>query len=1075
MKRIISAAMSFILILLYSAVADAQYKIVNFTDMNQINSLTDDGDYIWMSTSGGAFKRKKSDGSLVKVINTDNSGIVRNSVSTMYIDFFGNYWFGTNGGGISKFDGNTWTTYNYMDNTTIYECAAITSDLNGDLWFGVTSGVMKYSGGTWKYYQLNSSGRSVNSIITDDIGNIWAAIEGVNGGGVWKINPEGVVENIPGPGNYFNPPAGDYSTSAPYCLHKDNNNNIWMGGYGPKSLLKYNNVSGTWTEYTGLTTIYCMTQDNLGNIWFGTEVGVMKYDGNTFGPIIGSGRTGFNESLVMDILSDAQGKVWIGSYKGIAQYNQVADAWTTPVLLNAIPSNYAETVAIDSNNKVFVYGQMGDTPTFDGSVWGSFTNNSPTPFWWIKKVAVDASNNKYFAMPGSDKKLRLFKQNSSNSTTVYSHADVLTYTYSTEVVQDVKYDPTLNKVWIATTQGLFSVNAATGTGWVRYTQTPGALKSNNLTGLAINGSKVWYSTGDQGIGYFDQSNSTWTGYSESDGLPWNTAGEMTFDQSNNLWFICTGLTEWDGTSFHNWAVPGIAAMHVACDKQGVIWAGGYGGVAKFKNGVFRTYTTTDGLIDNGVSNIIVDAQNNVWIPTGYKGLTKLVPQTPVADFSSSTACLPGSTELTNTSTKTDALTTYQWDINNDGSVEYTTKDVSFVFPEKGVYDVKLKVMNDNLFSEVVHQVHVLEAPNVSLNHEGDQNICFGGSLDLQVNINNPDPLLTYQVEWSNGVQGTQQIWPSLAGEYYATVNNGQCETQSPSCNLLVSEPFTEEKVCMVTVDVTTGKNLIVWQRTPDAGIASYNIFKLFGNTYVPIGNISALDVSEYIDYNSSPNALAARYAISSIDTCGNESEKSAYHQTIQLGASLGAVPNTIVLDWTNYIDESKVWQPEWYYIYRGNDPENLALIDSISSAFTEWNDLKPGTDRYYQVMVKKSKPCVPKEYSSKKASSNGGPYVHSLSNLEDNRLQSTGINMQNASNSLSVFPNPFNVEATIKWENASNSPYNLKIYDLRGSLIKQVTNIRGSEYRLLRENLEQGVYLLELSGENLYKTRIFIQ
>ncbi len=1063
MKRLIIILTIAFLAAFHSNTASAQYKIVNYTDMNQINSLTEDGDYIWVSTSGGAFKRKKSDGSLVKVINTDNSGISRNSVNTMFIDFFGNYWFGTQNGGISKFDGNTWTNYTYLDNTWVNYCEAITSDLNGDLWFGVNGGVLRYKNNEWKYFGFGPY-RSVGSIVADDMGTIWASIAGINGAGLWKIDATEKIEKVSGPGNYFD------VTSAPYCLHKDNNNNIWMGTWD--GLFRYNNNTGVWTDFTSsVPTINSMSQDNLGNIWMGTEIGIMKYDGASFGPIIGSGRSGSYDDMVMDVMSDSQGKVWLGSYKGLSQLNQATNSWTTPILLNALPTNHVETLVFDSNNKAFVWGQFDNTLKFDGSFWSSVSNNSATSFYWMRSSAIDNADNKFTAMPGADKRLRVFKLNSSNNTSVYSHTDDLTYAYASDVVQDLKYDVATDRVWIATNQGLFSCKS-NGTFWIRFVQTPGGLTSNNVTGVAINGTKVWFSTGDNGIGYYDQSNSSWHSYTQTEGLPWNTAGKMVFDQQNNLWVVCSGLTKFDGSIFQNW-YPGINASTIACDLNGNIWIGGSGGAAKFNNGKFRKYSTTDGLIEDDVRGIVIDRTNNVWLTTGFNGMSKLVPQTPVADFSTNTVCLPGSTVLTNQSTKTDELTSYAWDINNDGSIEFTSRDAEFEFPSKGNYTVKLTVMNDDLSTEVIKQVVVLEAPNVSLNLEGDHSVCSGESQDLQVIINNQDPLLQYQVAWNNGITGTQEIWVSEGGEYYATIDNGECQAHSPSINLAISQPFANEKICMVTVDVSSGKNMIVWERTHNSGISSYNVYKLFGNTYVPVGNVSVADISQYIDYTSAPDALAARYAISSIDTCGNESEKSAYHQTIQLGAAAGIKPNTVVLDWTNYIDESKIWQPEYYFIYRGTDPLKLTLIDSVSSVFTEWNDNNPGDSRYYQVLIRKSHPCDPAELLGKKASS--GPYVHSLSNLEDNRLQSTGISSINALNALSVFPNPLKTESTIRWKNPTNSSYELKLFDVRGSLVKHVTDIRSGEYKLLREGLQQGVYIIELQGDKLFKSRLIVE
>ena len=44
-----------------------------------------------------------------------NHGLANNNVQSIAIDGSGNKWFGTYGGGISKFDGNNWTTFTAVD------------------------------------------------------------------------------------------------------------------------------------------------------------------------------------------------------------------------------------------------------------------------------------------------------------------------------------------------------------------------------------------------------------------------------------------------------------------------------------------------------------------------------------------------------------------------------------------------------------------------------------------------------------------------------------------------------------------------------------------------------------------------------------------------------------------------------------------------------------------------------------------------------------------------------------------------------------------------------------------------
>ncbi|MEE8391039.1 MAG: two-component regulator propeller domain-containing protein, partial [Anaerolineae bacterium] len=85
----------------------------NYTNGNYVNALAVEGDYVWAGTSGGVVRWDRTDGSYVKYTTAD--GLADNDVRAVAIDGAGHLWFGTGGGGVSKFDGNTWTTYTTAD------------------------------------------------------------------------------------------------------------------------------------------------------------------------------------------------------------------------------------------------------------------------------------------------------------------------------------------------------------------------------------------------------------------------------------------------------------------------------------------------------------------------------------------------------------------------------------------------------------------------------------------------------------------------------------------------------------------------------------------------------------------------------------------------------------------------------------------------------------------------------------------------------------------------------------------------------------------------------------------------
>lgn len=120
----------------------------------------------------------KYDGTNWTIYTSLNSGLPTNYVVALAFDSKNNLWIGCYdkrgaigrdlGGGLTKFDGTTWTTYTrensgLLSNTMM----GITVDKNDNLWlatYGV--GVTKYDGTNWQNYDVDNSGIAFNEVAT---------------------------------------------------------------------------------------------------------------------------------------------------------------------------------------------------------------------------------------------------------------------------------------------------------------------------------------------------------------------------------------------------------------------------------------------------------------------------------------------------------------------------------------------------------------------------------------------------------------------------------------------------------------------------------------------------------------------------------------------------------------------------------------------------------------------------------------------------------------------------------------------------------------------------------------------
>jgi hypothetical protein len=86
---------------------------------------------------------------------TSDDGLALNGVNCFIMDKAGNLWFGTQGGGASRYDGKSFTNFSttqgLVDNTIL--CLFL--DKAGNIWFGTSLGPSKYDGSAFTNFTID--------------------------------------------------------------------------------------------------------------------------------------------------------------------------------------------------------------------------------------------------------------------------------------------------------------------------------------------------------------------------------------------------------------------------------------------------------------------------------------------------------------------------------------------------------------------------------------------------------------------------------------------------------------------------------------------------------------------------------------------------------------------------------------------------------------------------------------------------------------------------------------------------------------------------------------------------------
>jgi ligand-binding sensor domain-containing protein len=89
-------------------------------------------------------------------------------------------WFGTWGGGVSRFDGNSWTSYSRPDGLAGNIVYAIAQESDGALWFGTNRGATRYDGKAWRNFTARDglAGDNIYAIAIAPDQAVWLGSKG---------------------------------------------------------------------------------------------------------------------------------------------------------------------------------------------------------------------------------------------------------------------------------------------------------------------------------------------------------------------------------------------------------------------------------------------------------------------------------------------------------------------------------------------------------------------------------------------------------------------------------------------------------------------------------------------------------------------------------------------------------------------------------------------------------------------------------------------------------------------------------------------------------------------------------
>lgn len=545
-------------------------------------------------------------------------GLKHNVVRCILEDRKGNLWFGTDGGGVSRYNGSQFAHFSIREGLSSDLIMGIIEDRRGNIWFATWNGITCYNGRQFLRY---SAGKEQNrnevwSMLEDKKGNIWF---GTFGGGVFCYDGRQFTRfsTRQGLGN-------DYVLS----IHEDRKGNIWFGTYSGSVTCwdgeKFQQYS--FQEDLPNNQVLSIQEDQEGKLWFGTLKGAIQFDGSHFAHF--SEDDGLGNNIILSILNDHSGNLWFGTYGGgVTRFD--GHRFYRYSTREGLSDHNVWCMLEDRSGNLWFGTYGGGVSRFNGGQFLHYTQQEGLGNNQVKSILEDNKGRLWFGADGGF-------LSSFNGVQFMNFPEDNIQSEGDEVISLMENH--LGDLWFGINGN--GIRHFDGKSY-NYFSTKQGLSSDEVNFVLEDQNKnIWIGTDGGGVTKFNGQQ--FQHYLRSQGLSSNEVLCIFEDRQKNLWFGTNGgsLTRFDGSRFSHFRIEnGMIDNRIYCileDKSGNLWFGTGGGLTRYDGNRFAHFTIREGLSNDNVLSLLEDrTHGELWIGTRFglnraslKKLNAIVDQDP---------------------------------------------------------------------------------------------------------------------------------------------------------------------------------------------------------------------------------------------------------------------------------------------------------------------------------------------------------------------------------------------------------------------------------------------------------------